>query len=494
MESVSGEVTLYDLIAWDPRLRSLAPAPESPGWRSLTAIDVDWILAARSSTPMLPSIRGGELIILSDRIVREIGVPFAALMREISSQPIAGILTDHPGIPDTSTGIAVLHIPFVDADTERDLNRLLTNGRRDALQRVADLDQAIAEATTRRLSPQALAAHLSQVISIPITVQTPASTALLRTDDSDEQPQAKSDRWLSANLHAGYTVWLGPIPPVMHAIARFSLGHIREALQRAFDATQSLTPRGSARTTALNTLLREPLTGDREQFAQKAMSAGVPPDHTLRVVRAGKHVRAERIQQALPQSGDLLDAGETDGHHVWLLASKTASGSQLRVRSVPDAAIAVSAPIHNPADLPDALRQATYVSMLLENRLIPGSVAVFEDPSALGIYEFLYPEWESERQVAYRDQHLGILLENDPRGLLFDTLSVYLDHGGSQRLTAESLGIHRNTLAYRLRQITALLAVDLGDPHARLTLHLAAAIHRVETLYNPHRCVTVYVH
>src|SRR5690554_1913173 len=100
VENVSGEITLYDLIAWEPRLHPIAPSARSPHWRSLTTIDVDWILTARSTQPILPTIRGGELIVLSDRIVREIGVPFAALMREISSQPIAGIITDHLGTPD----------------------------------------------------------------------------------------------------------------------------------------------------------------------------------------------------------------------------------------------------------------------------------------------------------------------------------------------------------------------------------------------------------
>ncbi len=142
----------------------------------------------------------------------------------------------------------------------------------------------------------------------------------------------------------------------------------------------------------------------------------------------------------------------------------------------------MSAAMESPGELPGATRQATYVGMLLKNQLITGPAAAFDDPAVLGIYGLFYPEWKSESQIAFRNQHLGSLLENDPRGQLIETLGVYLDQGGSQRLAAESLGIHRNTLSYRMRQIDAALTVDLDNPHTRLTLHVAVAIHRILTL------------
>jgi DNA-binding PucR family transcriptional regulator len=38
---------------------------------------------------------------------------------------------------------------------------------------------------------------------------------------------------------------------------------------------------------------------------------------------------------------------------------------------------------------------------------------------------------------------------------------------------AETLGIHRNTLGYRLRQIRSVISADLDDPQLRLSLQLA---------------------
>jgi sugar diacid utilization regulator len=53
------------------------------------------------------------------------------------------------------------------------------------------------------------------------------------------------------------------------------------------------------------------------------------------------------------------------------------------------------------------------------------------------------------------------------------TLAAYLDEQGSVTRTARRLHLHRNAVTYRLRRITDLLGVDLGDPDQRLALQLA---------------------
>lgn len=482
MEKVSGEITLYDLVAWENRLHPIAPQPGSPQWNSLTSIEVDWILTARSTQPMLPTLRGGELIVLPDRIVREIGVPFAALMRELSQQPIAGILTDHLGAPDPDSDIAVVHTSRVDAETERDLNRLLTNGRRDALQRVAELDQAIAEAGARGSRPSELIDRLSQVIETPITVHTPGATTLFTTGTSRDEPTAGSDSWLHRNLRSGYSVWLGPIAPAQHALARFAIDHVRDALQRALDSSLHISPRGTARVAALNALLLEPLGTNRDSLAQKSMNAGVPPDRLLRVACSDAALPEADVRRSLQQLGDVLEAGELNGHGLWLLTTRTSMPAIGHIATPTNGWIAISAAAISPGDIPVATKQARYVSNLLAGQLIDDRAVAFDDPAALGIYGLLYQDWMSEGQRLYRDQHIGPLLQNDPRGQLVDTLGVFLDQGGSQRLAADALGIHRNTLSYRLRQINAALPVNLDDPHTRLTLHVAIAIHRILTL------------
>ncbi|MFI0925027.1 PucR family transcriptional regulator [Streptomyces sp. NPDC021012] len=59
---------------------------------------------------------------------------------------------------------------------------------------------------------------------------------------------------------------------------------------------------------------------------------------------------------------------------------------------------------------------------------------------------------------------------------LRDTLRCFLEHAGSIPRTAETLGIHRTSLYYRLRQIQEITGLDLDDGAHRLTLHLGLRI------------------
>jgi hypothetical protein len=55
------------------------------------------------------------------------------------------------------------------------------------------------------------------------------------------------------------------------------------------------------------------------------------------------------------------------------------------------------------------------------------------------------------------------------------TLRAVLDHGAAGE-AANRLGIHRNTLAYRVRNLEALTGWDLGDPELRLALSVAVRV------------------
>jgi DNA-binding PucR family transcriptional regulator len=55
------------------------------------------------------------------------------------------------------------------------------------------------------------------------------------------------------------------------------------------------------------------------------------------------------------------------------------------------------------------------------------------------------------------------------------TLRAVLDHGAAGEAAA-TLGIHRNTLAYRVRNLEAMTGWDLGDPDLRLALSVAVRI------------------
>ncbi|CAM5364492.1 Transcriptional regulator OS=Streptomyces fumanus OX=67302 GN=GCM10018772_53760 PE=4 SV=1 [Streptomyces fumanus] len=59
------------------------------------------------------------------------------------------------------------------------------------------------------------------------------------------------------------------------------------------------------------------------------------------------------------------------------------------------------------------------------------------------------------------------------------TAEVYLDHAGQAGRTAAALGVHRQTLYYRLARVEQLTGLDLDDGEHRLLLHMTLKAHRL---------------
>ncbi|MFE1444023.1 PucR family transcriptional regulator [Streptomyces sp. NPDC058739] len=73
---------------------------------------------------------------------------------------------------------------------------------------------------------------------------------------------------------------------------------------------------------------------------------------------------------------------------------------------------------------------------------------------------------------AGRDASVAPLLSPAQRELA-RTAETYLDNAGQAARTAAALGIHRQTLYYRLSRVEALTGLDLDDGEDRLLLHMA---------------------
>ncbi|MEU0634432.1 helix-turn-helix domain-containing protein, partial [Streptomyces sp. NPDC005989] len=88
--------------------------------------------------------------------------------------------------------------------------------------------------------------------------------------------------------------------------------------------------------------------------------------------------------------------------------------------------------------------------------------------SAIGPYRLLTalpPE-------AVADPAVRTLL-TPPHKDLARTAEVFLDCAGQASRTAAALGVHRQTLYYRLSRIQQLTGLDLNDGEDRLLLHMA---------------------
>ncbi|NDJ61854.1 MAG: PucR family transcriptional regulator, partial [Chloroflexi bacterium] len=82
---------------------------------------------------------------------------------------------------------------------------------------------------------------------------------------------------------------------------------------------------------------------------------------------------------------------------------------------------------------------------------------------------------------AFYMETLGPRVEHDERrqGDLVRTLNGFFKANGNLAKAANDLDVHRNTLVYRLEQISRLTELDLNDADNRLILHLALKIQRV---------------
>src|SRR5215207_10047083 len=106
----------------------------------------------------------------------------------------------------------------------------------------------------------------------------------------------------------------------------------------------------------------------------------------------------------------------------------------------------------------------------------PGYVTLFGD---LGVYRLIFAaEGLPELSDLYA-QSLGNLLAYDRQNNadLVSTLDAFFAANGSPKEAAERLGVHRNTVLYRLDRIRDITGYDLDDAGLRLRLQLALHIH-----------------
>jgi hypothetical protein len=67
-------------------------------------------------------------------------------------------------------------------------------------------------------------------------------------------------------------------------------------------------------------------------------------------------------------------------------------------------------------------------------------------------------------------------LADGPRGRLTETLRAWLDRPGQVQAVAAELGVHPQTVRYRVRQLRELFGTRLEDPEARFELALALRV------------------
>ncbi|MEU3207405.1 helix-turn-helix domain-containing protein [Streptomyces cyaneofuscatus] len=145
----------------------------------------------------------------------------------------------------------------------------------------------------------------------------------------------------------------------------------------------------------------------------------------------------------------------------------TGAADRLRTSAGPGATGGVAAPRRGLDALPASWRQATAAARAARAETRLGPVARW---SAIGPYRLLTALPGTGTDPA--DPAVAALLTPLHKELAH-TAEVFLDCAGQASRTAAELGIHRQTLYYRLSRIEQITGLDLGDGEDRLLLHMA---------------------
>ncbi|CAL9543790.1 PucR family transcriptional regulator [Streptomyces sp. enrichment culture] len=153
------------------------------------------------------------------------------------------------------------------------------------------------------------------------------------------------------------------------------------------------------------------------------------------------------------------------------LAPALTAGARLCEAAGPGAVAGVAAPRRGLPELAAAWAEAASAARaaLAQPRL--GPVAPW---ASIGPYRLL----TTVPQDAADDPVVRPLLGR-AHAELARTAEVFLDHAGQAGRTAAALGIHRQTLYYRLSRVEQLTGLDLDDGEDRLLLHMSLKAHRL---------------
>ncbi|MEE1789950.1 helix-turn-helix domain-containing protein [Streptomyces sp. BE308] len=145
----------------------------------------------------------------------------------------------------------------------------------------------------------------------------------------------------------------------------------------------------------------------------------------------------------------------------------TSAADRLRTAAGPAATAGIALPRRGLAELGDSWHEAVSAARAATAEDRFGPVA---DWAAIGPYRLLTAL--PRTPDAAPDPAVTTLL-TPPHTELARTAEVFLDCAGQASRTAAELGVHRQTLYYRLSRVQQLTGLDLNDGEDRLLLHMA---------------------
>jgi sugar diacid utilization regulator len=216
-----------------------------------------------------------------------------------------------------------------------------------------------------------------------------------------------------------------------------------------------------------------------EVVAAQARAIGVPLDEprTVAVIRPSKaDVRPAEVQRLLadPTCGGVAWVGRARDGLVTLLPDALdvpALGAALAPVCGDDTRVGVGGPGHDVDGLRRAAREAVRALRIAVLPRQTQRAYRFADVAMLDLVGV-----GSRDADDFMRRVLGPLALGGASPTYLEPLRELARHGYRMKLAAAALGVHPNTLAYRVRQLRARFGIDMDDADVRLRVHLALAI------------------
>ena len=215
------DITIHDVLAWEPRLHLVRrPLPGMAATDDVGDREVSWAVTVRAAAPMLHPLRGGELVLLPNRVLAESGIALPVLLREMTSLNVSAAVLETP--PAVASPLPVLVAADLSVEFETELNRMLTERRGDLYRAGTELGRVLnAVANNRNLA--ALIRTAGSFLGCPVAVMNTRGAVIERTSPDAvpagaaraalmmNAPREWRDARLLVQLAGGELLWFGPV-------------------------------------------------------------------------------------------------------------------------------------------------------------------------------------------------------------------------------------------------------------------------------------------
>ncbi len=493
--------------------RTAIPAAR-PAWAvpdAALAADVAWVRVLRARVPALEALDPGDLVLAPAGALVAVApdAPGAeALAEAITGAAASAVLlvgeAVDPGLPPwaalvtaaAARGLPVLVVAGADVPAlERSLIGWLVNRRAEIERQAAALERWLEQLALGGADLRELIAAVGGFLGRAAVLEGRRGNALAIHAPDEPAAAAAASRYLAGSGAIALRISL-PIAPLDAArrldLVRYGEPPLRGSLVLLGDAPVGELERIACDRVAA--LLALELA--RDAAVQRARetarhSEALPADGPPWVVVVARQAGAEDVENA-EQRETLRAELRMLAPHRRLALRGDSESLELRLVAVADAddplglaiagriagflrrTVAVSRPFSDPAGRPAAEAEARAT-------LEAGALVVAAPPvvraDRLPAYRLLgsLPNLPDGERLART--LLAPLLAGRPALVAerLATLRAVLDRAGPAEAAA-ALGVHRNTVAYRVRRIESLAGWDLRDPELRLALAVAARI------------------